>query len=62
VVSVSAPSSLAIDLAARAGVTLVGFARANHFNVYANPWRLDGSPSDAPAAPGPAPREGASDS
>ena len=34
VVSVSAPSSLAIDLAARAGLVLAGFARGERMNVY----------------------------
>lgn len=40
VVSVSAPSSLAIDLAERTGITLVGFARGSSFNVYAHPERV----------------------
>jgi FdhD protein len=40
VVSVSAPSSLAIDLAERTGITLVGFARASAFNVYTHPERV----------------------
>lgn len=34
VCSVSAPSSLAIDVAERFGVTLVGFLRGSRFNVY----------------------------
>jgi FdhD protein len=33
-VSVSAPTSLAIDFAHRSGVTLVGFARPGRHNVY----------------------------
>ena len=40
VVSVSAPTSLAIELADALGVTLVGFARGTVFNVYAHPERV----------------------
>jgi FdhD protein len=40
-VSVSAPSTLAIDLAVETGMTLAGFVRDDHFNVYAHPERLD---------------------
>lgn len=40
VVSVSAPTSLSIDLAQALGLTLVGFARGTSFNVYAHAERI----------------------
>ncbi|HUK33926.1 MAG TPA: formate dehydrogenase accessory sulfurtransferase FdhD, partial [Vicinamibacterales bacterium] len=40
VAAVSAPSSLAIDLAEECGITLIGFLRGENFNIYARPERV----------------------
>lgn len=40
IAAVSAPTSLAIELAEKVGVGLIGFAREGRFTVYASPWRI----------------------
>ena len=38
--AIGAPSSLAVNLAVESGLTLVGFLRETHCNIYSNPQRL----------------------
>jgi FdhD protein len=40
IAGVSAPSSLALELAADSNITLISFLRENHFNVYTHPKRI----------------------
>jgi FdhD protein len=43
--AVGAPSSLAVNLSVASGLTLVGFLRENHCNIYSHPQRLAASAS-----------------
>lgn len=48
VAGVSAPTSLAVELAEQLGMLLIGFARGDGFNVYAGRDRLTGLPETRP--------------
>jgi FdhD protein len=41
-VSASAPTTLALEIAERSGLTLVGYARGGHMTVYTHPERITG--------------------
>ena len=43
IVAVSAPTTLAVDLAREAGITLIGFARGQNLNIYTHPERVQGA-------------------
>ncbi|HMC39608.1 MAG TPA: formate dehydrogenase accessory sulfurtransferase FdhD [Acidimicrobiales bacterium] len=47
IAAVSAPSSLAVETAARLGLTIAAFVRGGTYNVYTHPERIDFSPAPA---------------
>ena len=55
--AVSAPSTLAVDLATECGLTLIGFLRGTSYNVYAGAQRTASIGSDTPTTPGCLPRQ-----
>lgn len=55
VAAVSAPTSLAIDMAERLGITLCGFVRGDSATVYTHPQRIRECAGAAASGPGPLP-------
>jgi FdhD protein len=51
VISRTAPSSLSIDIAEQAGITLIGYARRDRFTVYCHPERVVTDPTDGQPSP-----------
>jgi FdhD protein len=54
IISRTSPNTLSIQTAAEAGVTLIGYARRDQFQIYTHPERIAGAPRDSlvePAAP-----------
>ena len=41
IISRSAATTQAVDMANASNITLIGFVRGQRFNVYAHPWRID---------------------
>ena len=49
VISRTSPSSLSIELAKKFGITLIGYARRNRFNIYTHPERIVLAPESTEA-------------
>jgi formate dehydrogenase accessory protein FdhD len=41
VVSIAAPTDLAVKEASKYGITLIGFASSKRFNIYSHDWRIE---------------------
>ena len=41
IISLTSPTSLSIESAEENGITLIGYAKRNHFNIYTHPERID---------------------